>query len=194
MNKPWAREREYRRPVKPQDLAEVAMVEPGSEMEYRRYILWFVYACITYSIIGFSWGALMGGIADFRHFVDDRLHGDLIVRAHTHVNLLGWVEMAIFAAVYYIIPRVVQRSIYSIRLVKVHFWMHNFGLLGMVVLFTTAGVVGGQASLHSTPAEVETLIHPLLASMGLFGSLVLLANIIWAYNLFRTGWAFSKAK
>lgn len=165
----------------------------AEDIEYRRYILWFIYACIVYSIIGFSWGALMGGIAEFRHFVDYRLHGDLIVRAHTHVNLLGWVEMAIFAAVYYVLPRVVGRDIYSMRLVKVHFWMHNFGLIGMVLLFTAAGVVGGNASLSATPDEIEKLIHPLLASMGLFGSLVLLANIIWAYNLFRTSWGWSKS-
>ncbi|MEE8378752.1 MAG: cbb3-type cytochrome c oxidase subunit I, partial [Gammaproteobacteria bacterium] len=98
------------------------------DTEYTRYILWFVYACIVYSMIGFSWGALMGGISEFRYFVDHRMHGDLIVRAHTHINLLGWVEMAIFAAVYYIVPRLVKRPIYSLKLVKVHFWMHNFGL------------------------------------------------------------------
>ncbi|MBI5451070.1 MAG: cbb3-type cytochrome c oxidase subunit I [Gammaproteobacteria bacterium] len=160
-------------------------------MDYRRYVLWFVYACIVYSIIGFSWGAMMGGIADFRHFVDHRLHGNLIVRAHTHVNLLGWVEMAIFAAVYYIIPRIVHRPIYSIGLMKAHFWIHNFGLIGMVVLFTLAGVIGGSASMDHTPQEVEQAIRPFLATMGMFGSLVLLANLIWAYNLFRTcvGWA-----
>lgn len=161
------------------------------DMDYRRYVLWFVYACIVYSIIGFSWGAMMGGIADFRHFVDHRLHGNLIVRAHTHVNLLGWVEMAIFAAVYYIIPRIVHRPIYSIGLMKAHFWIHNFGLIGMVVLFTLAGVIGGSASMDHTPQEVEQAIRPFLATMGMFGSLVLLANLIWAYNLFRTcvGWA-----
>ena len=163
------------------------------DVEYTRYTLWFVYACIIYSIIGFTWGALMGGVADFRHFVDHRLHGNLIVRAHTHINLLGWVEMAIFAAVYYIIPRLVKRSIYSIKLVKYHFWIHNFGLIGMVVFFTTAGVLGGLASEHATPAEVEAIIRPILATMGIFGSLVLLANFIWAFNLFRTcaGWSKS---
>lgn len=167
------------------------MNEPWTQDKvYIRYTLWFVYACIIYSIIGFSWGALMGGIADFRHFVDHRLHGNLIVRAHTHINLLGWVEMAIFAAVYYIIPRLVRRPIYSIGLVKAHFWIHNFGLIGMVVFFTTAGIVGGTASVTATPAQVETLVKPYLATMGMFGTLVLLANLIWAYNLSRTcfGW------
>lgn len=163
----------------------------AADREYTRYTLLFVYACIVYSIIGFSWGALMGGIADFRHFVDHRLHGNLIVRAHTHINLLGWVEMAIFGAIYYLIPRLVRRPIFSLRLVKVHFWVHNIGLIGMVILFTLAGVIGGTASLEVSPEEVERMIHPYLAAMGIFGSLVLLANIIWGYNIFRTcfGWA-----
>ena len=162
----------------------------ASDQEYTRYTLLFIYACIIYSIIGFSWGALMGGITEFRHFVDHRLHGDLIVRAHTHVNLLGWVEMAIFGAIYYLIPRLVRRPIYSFRLVKVHFWMHNIGLVGMVVLFTLAGITGGTASLELPPEEVELRIRPFLATMGLFGTLVLLANMIWGYNIFRTciGW------
>lgn len=162
----------------------------ASDITYTRYVLWFVYACIIYSVIGFSWGAMMGGIADFRHFVDHRLHGNLIVRAHTHINLLGWVEMAIFAAVYYIIPRLVRRPIYSVNLVKAHFWIHNFGLIGMVVLFTSAGVIGGMASVESPPDQVEKVIRPFLATMGIFGSLVLLANLIWGYNIFRTciGW------
>lgn len=167
------------------------MSEPWKDdVEYTKYILWFVYACVIYSIIGFSWGALMGGIADFRHFVDHRLHGNLIVRAHTHINLLGWVEMAIFAAVYYVIPRLVRRPIFSMKLVKAHFWIHNFGLIGMVVFFTVAGVAGGLASVTSTPHQVELIVKPYLATMGLFGSLVLLANLIWAFNIFRTcaGW------
>lgn len=161
-----------------------------TDREYVQYTLWFVFACVIYSIIGFSWGALMGGIHEFRHFVDHRMHGDLIVRAHTHINLLGWVEMAIFAAIYYIIPRLVRRPIYSVGLVKVHFWVHNVGLIGMVAFFTQAGVTGGMASTYASPAEVEALVRPYLALVGVSGSLVLLANLIWAYNLFRTcaGW------
>jgi len=169
------------------------MAEPWvheQELVYRKYILWFVYACIIYSLIGFTWGAVMGGIAEFRYFVDHRLHGDLIVRGHTHINLLGWVEMAIFAAVYYIIPRLVKRPIYSLKLVKWHFWVHNIGLLGMVIFFVMAGTLGGIASINSTPDEVEQIVKPLLAYMGIFGTLVLIANFIWAYNLYHTctGW------
>jgi len=96
------------------------------------------------------------------------------------------VEMAIFAAVYYIVPRLVRRPIHSVPLVKVHFWIHNLGLLGMVIFFTTAGILGGMASVTLSPAEVEPVVSPWLALVGIFGSLVLLANLIWAYNIFRT--------
>lgn len=170
--------------------------QPWEDQEYVKYTLWFVFACVIYSMIGFSWGAMMGGISEFRHFVDHRMHGNLIVRAHTHINLLGWVEMAIFAAVYYIVPRLVKRPIYSMKLVKWHFWIHNFGLIGMVVFFTAAGVSAGIAAgvpgdaVRATPAEIEAIIKPWLATMGIFGTLVLLANFIWAYNIFKTcsGW------
>jgi cbb3-type cytochrome oxidase subunit 1 len=158
--------------------------------EFTRYILLFVYACIIYSIIGFSWGAIMGGVPAFRHFVDYSAHGRLITLAHGHINLLGWVEMAIFAALYYVVPTVSRRSIYSLRLVKIHFWMHNFGLIGMVVFFLTAGLVGGL----STGPDSEKLVSHLLAFVGIFGTLVLSANIIWGYNLYKTTIGWQKQK
>lgn len=152
------------------------------DSEYTHWTLLFVYACIVYAIIGFSWGALMGGVPILRMFVDTAPHGHLIVLAHGHINLLGWVEMGIFGSIYYCIPRLVNRPIYSMRLVKVHFWMHNIGLVGMVVLFTMAGTLGG----YDPGADAERTVSHLLAAMGSFGTLVLLANIIWGYNIFKT--------
>ncbi len=154
--------------------------------DFTRYTLWFAYACIVYSIIGFSWGALMGGVPVFRQFINSTPHGHFITLAHGHINLLGWVEMAIFSALYYIVPRLANRSIYSVRLVKVHFWMHNFGLIGMVSFFFMAGLVGGLDQAD----DMEKLVGRLLAFVGMFGTVVLTANIIWGYNLFKTatGW------
>lgn len=150
--------------------------------DFNKYTLWFVYACIIYSIIGFSWGAIMGGVPAFRHFVDYSAHGRLITLAHGHINLLGWVEMAIFASLYYVVPRLTNRQIYSVKLVKVHFWIHNFGLIGMVVFFLSAGLVGGLMEGD----EVEKLVSHLLAFVGIFGTMVLTANIIWGFNLYKT--------
>lgn len=161
----------------------------ADQEDYTRYTLWFAFACILYSIIGFGWGALMGGIKAFREFVDYSAYGHKIVLAHTHINLLGWVEMAIFSALYYVVPVLAKRPIYSVRLVKVHFWMHNIGLVGLVVFFTLAGMVGGMP--NDGDADAPARIYGFFMRFtGFFGTLVLLANVIWGYNLFRTaaGW------
>jgi cytochrome c oxidase cbb3-type subunit 1 len=157
---------------------------PIKNQDFTRYTLWFVYGCVIYAIIGFSWGALMGGIPAFRNFIHGP-YGHYIVLAHSHVNLLGWVEMAIFGALYYVVPNVAKRPIYSVPLVKIHFWMHNFGLIGMVAFFTAAGVGGGMLN-------DDKLVSHLMAFVGIFGTMVLLANIIWGYNLFRTGAGWEK--
>lgn len=158
----------------------------AQDKDFKRYTLWFIYACIIYSIIGFSWGALMGALPDFRFYVNHAPHGHLILLGHGHINLLGWVEMAIFGALYFIVPRLARRPIYSMRLVKVHFWMHNFGLLGMVVFFCIAGSITG----YDEGDEATKLVNYLMRMVGMFGTLVLTANIIWGYNLYRTsmGW------
>lgn len=170
---------------------QAANNEPwAQDKEFTRYTLWFVYACIIYSIIGFSWGALMGAIPAFRLFVDTAPHGRLILLGHGHINLLGWVEMAIFGALYFVVPRLVRRPIYSLRLVKVHFWMHNFGLLGMVTFFVVAGSIGG----YDVGDEVAHLVTRLMMGVGMFGTLVLTANIIWGYNLYRTSIGWDKQK
>jgi len=64
--------------------------------------------------------------------------------------------------------------------------MHNFGLIGMVVFFLAAGLIGGLGSGEDN----EKLVSHLLAFVGIFGTLVLTANIIWGYNLYKTtiGW------
>ena len=158
----------------------------GQDPQYRRYILWFITACVIYSIIGFSWGVVVGMLPELRSFINHQPHAHLIMLGHGHLNLLGWVEMAIFAAVYYIVPRIVRRNIYSLRLVNIHFWIHNLGLLGMVLSFVMAGSLGGLASATMDIDEVNKIVRPFMIAVGMFGSLVLLANLIWAYNLFRT--------
>jgi cbb3-type cytochrome oxidase subunit 1 len=170
--------------------AGVAELSAAEQEDFTRYTLWFVLCCVLYSIIGFGWGALMGGIKGFREFVDYSPYGHKIVLAHTHINLLGWVEMAIFAALYYVVPRLSGRPIYSVPLVKVHFWMHNFGLIGLVVFFSLAGMVGALPNEGGDADAPARLYHHIMAFTGFFGMLVLLANIIWGYNLLRTsiGW------
>jgi len=55
--------------------------------------------------------------------------------------------------------------------------------VGMVALFTLAGIIGG----YDPGEAVERTVSHLMAAVGSFGTLVLLANIIWGYNIYQTG-------
>lgn len=46
---------------------------------------------------------------------------------HAHLNLLGWVSMAIFGLVYRAFPSLAEGA-----LPKVHFWIMNVGIIGMI--------------------------------------------------------------
>ncbi len=75
----------HHRPASIDSVTEAPSGQQGiDDSEYTRWTLLFVYACIIYAIIGFSWGALMGGIPVLRMFVDTVPHGHLIVLAHGH--------------------------------------------------------------------------------------------------------------
>ena len=160
-------------------------MEPLSTVD--RYILRFFYACIGYALIGFSWGAIQSGVPTIRHFLEAP-PARFIILAHGHINLLGWVEMAIFGASYYIIPRVLNRPVASDRLVKVHFWTHNLGLVMMVAGFFVAGYLGAHLFWNGVASQTS-ITHaraPWMGMVGMGGLLVLGANAIFAYNIYRT--------
>jgi len=149
------------------------------------YILRFFYACIGYALIGFSWGAIQSGVPVIRHFLEAP-PARFIILAHGHINLLGWVEMAIFGASYYIIPRILDRPVYSEKLVKMHFWSHNFGLCLMVIGFFMAGLLGGQLFWEGAGDQIAAAKAPWMGMVGMGGFLVLAANCIFGYNIYKT--------
>ncbi len=152
----------------------------------KQYIVNFLYASIIYAIIGFSWGAIMGGVKVIRLYLQGQVGADLIVRAHTHINLLGWVEMAIFGAAYFIFLTIWKKKIFSFKLMVFHFWCHNAGLLLLVTAFTTAGVKGVFLSHAGDLAQYEAIKAPWMALVGVGGSMILFANIVFGYNIFMT--------
>ncbi len=52
--------------------------------------------------------------------------------AHTHINLVGGVTVGMMGLVYYALPRVLKRPLYSRRLADASFW---FSLIGVYLFF-----------------------------------------------------------
>jgi len=63
---------------------------------------------------------------------------------HAHLNLLGWVSLALFGLIYLHFPKAGETT-----LAKVHFWLHNLGLplmqgtLFVMMLTENHGLVAG---------------------------------------------------
>ncbi|WHX99980.1 cytochrome-c oxidase [Neobacillus sp. DY30] len=87
----------------------------------------------VYFTIGVLAGLTMGIIHDFRY-----------TSVHAHVNLLGWVSMALFGLIYHFYPNAANS-----KLAKTQFWLHNIGvpvMLGGIAL----QVLGVSAALPPT--------------------------------------------
>jgi len=83
---------------------------------------------VVYLLAGASMGLVMGITRQFQ-----------FAAVHAHVNLLGWVSLALAGVIYDIYPEAAET-----RLAHWHFWLHNLGLpVFMVSLFL---LLAGNAS------------------------------------------------
>lgn len=79
---------------------------------------------VVYLMLGVGMGIAMGVSHRFEY-----------APVHAHINLLGWVSLALFALIYHLHPQAA-----ATRLARWHFWLHNIGLpIFMVSLFLLRG-------------------------------------------------------
>jgi len=91
-----------------------------------RYARCFVKGSLIYLAIGLVLGVMMAA------------HGEwtsLLGRAHTHINLVGFVSFMIFGVGYHILPRFTGRPLHNAKLADLHLWLANIGLIGMFVFW-----------------------------------------------------------
>lgn len=72
----------------------------------------FIKVSVIYFLIGISLGFYMG-IAGLFQFTS----------AHAHINLLGWVSLAITGVIYHVFPLAGEN-----KLAKIHFWLMMIGV------------------------------------------------------------------
>lgn len=82
-------------------------------------LAWF-RAAVIYLLIAVSLGIMMGARGDFT-----------LRSVHSHLNLLGWVSLALMGLIYQQLPQLGYN-----RLAKSQFWLHNLGLAGMAAGLT----------------------------------------------------------
>ena len=81
--------------------------------------------------------------------------------AHAHINLVGGVTMGMMGLIYYVLPKVLGKDVYSSMLASASFWLSTVGVLGFFCSLVALGIVEGNM-IHSgmTYAEALDVVGP----------------------------------
>jgi len=113
---------------------------------------------------------------------------------HVHSGALGWVAMISMGAMYYLIPRLFDRKIYSLQLIEVHFWLATLGIVLYIASMWVSGVMQGlmwravnaDGTLTYSFVESVQAMHPFYIVRFLGGTFFLVGMLVMAYNIWRT--------
>lgn len=108
----------------------------------------------------------------------------LVTSALDEGTLLGLFSMALFGAMYWIAPRLVQRPWPSAAGVRWHFRLAALAVIVLLVAFLIGGVLQGLALNHpSVPfSQVQSTYLPFAANGTLAQLLFLIGNVLFAVN------------
>ena len=120
-------------------------------------------------------------------YVQRLTHLNNWVIAHAHIAVLGFSGFIGLGGIYFIIPRITGRPLYSNKLADIQYWLILIGLTGFFLVLTTAGLIQGNGWLNG---EVVYRILPqiyvyfvLRASLGV---LIVGGAVIGLYNILRS--------
>ncbi|MCC6202184.1 MAG: cbb3-type cytochrome c oxidase subunit I, partial [Gammaproteobacteria bacterium] len=113
---------------------------------------------------------------------------------HVHSGALGWVAMITIGALYYLIPRLFGRALYSTKLVEWHFWISTVGIVLYISSMWVAGIMQGlmwravnpDGTLTYSFVQSVQAMHPYYIIRFLGGLLFFSGMVIMAVNLWRT--------
>jgi len=115
---------------------------------------------------------------------------------HVHAGALGWNGFMAAGMIYWLLPRLWSKPLYSTSLANIHFWTGLLGILLYVAAMWSSGITQGLmlngtaegGTLLSYPNFLDTLnaIRPLMLMRVIGGGLYLVGWLLLAYNLWRT--------
>jgi cytochrome c oxidase cbb3-type subunit 1 len=115
--------------------------------------------------------------------------------AHVHSGALGWVAMMTIGSMYYLIPRLYNRTeMHSVKLIDVHFWTSTIGVVLYIAAMWSAGVMQGlmwramndDGTLTYSFVESVKATYPFYLVRLAGGTLFLAGMFIMAYNVWMT--------
>ena len=104
--------------------------------------------------------------------------------AHAHINLIGGLVTLAMGTMYYLLPIISGKEIYSMRLINHSFWWTTIGVFYFYITQVVFGIPEGNLLLQNdlqAMAQVHHYYGPIVASSGMImatGFCIYLANVL----------------
>lgn len=109
------------------------------------------------------------------------------VVGHAHIGVLGFAGVTALGGMYFILPRITGRPLYSRFLADVQYWLVLIGITGFAVVLTTAGLIQGNAWYNGeTVYRVLPEIQPYYILRASLGTLIVVGAYLGLYNVIRS--------
>ena len=109
------------------------------------------------------------------------------VVAHAHVGVLGFAGMIALGGLYYILPRITGKPLYSRFLADFQYWLILIGVIGFTVVLTIVGLIQGNAWLNGEIVyRVLPEIHVYYIARASLGLMIFSSAILGLYNILRS--------
>ena len=113
---------------------------------------------------------------------------------HVHSGALGWVALISMSSLYYLIPRLYNRELYSQKLVELHFWTATIGIVLYISSMWVAGIMQGlmwrasnaDGTLTYSFVESVQAMHPYYIVRFLGGVFFLAGAVVMVWNIWKT--------
>jgi cbb3-type cytochrome c oxidase subunit I len=112
------------------------------------------------------------------------------VIAHAHLGVLGFSGMVALGGIYFILPRVTGKPLYSPRLADIQYWLVLFGVTGFMIILTIAGLIQGNGWLNGESVyRLLPQIYLYMVVRALLGILIVGGAGIGLFNIFMSLYA-----
>lgn len=136
--------------------------------------IWYAIVCVQGPLQSIAW------IQRVTHFNN-------WVIGHSHIAVLGFTGFIALAGMYYVLPYITGRRIYSEKLVNAQYWLVLLGLIGFFVTLTAIGLIQGQNwNNGETVYRVVPLMKPYMTLRLMEGLLIIIGSYIGLYNVIKT--------
>lgn len=109
------------------------------------------------------------------------------VIGHAHIAVFGFSGLIALGGLWYVLPLVSGRRVYSMHLANLQFWLVSLGLLGFFVVLTIAGLTQGAGWVNGeTVYRVLPLISPYMGLRLASGVLIIIGAYVGLYNVLMT--------